>query len=191
ISIIDADFQKDVHARKRSKTKAAEVEHAIRHFVDVNIDEDPELFSSFAAALEKILKDFKDNWDRIYQELEKLRQQIEAKEREQTYGLNRKKQMPIFRIFKAELFDNRELTEDEIAQNVNLTQNAFNVILPEVRTAGFWNSIPAQNRLKSDLQQLFLSVQFSTYPNMMNKWRPLISRLMEWAKENHGIIIRD
>ncbi len=55
ISILDAEFQKDVSTRKRSKTKAAEVEHAIRHFIDLNIDEDPELFSSFATELERIL----------------------------------------------------------------------------------------------------------------------------------------
>lgn len=191
ISILDDDFQKDVQARKRSKTKAAAVEHAIRHFIDVNLDEDPELFSSFAQALEQILRDFKDNWDKIYEELEKLRQRIEAKEKEQTYGLDRKRQMPIFRIFRAELFDNRDLTEDEIAQNVDLTQNIFDVIQREVRTAGFWQLIPAQNRLKAELQQLLLSERFVTYPNMLAKWQPLISRLMEWARENHAIIVRD
>lgn len=50
-----------------------------------------------------------DNWALIYQELEKLRQKMAAKEREQTYGLDRKRQMPIFRILRAELWDNRDL----------------------------------------------------------------------------------
>ena len=190
ISILDADFQNDVKARTRSKTKAAEVEHAIRHFINLNIDEDPEMFSSFAAALERILQEFKDNWDRIYQELEKLRQKILAKEKEQTYGLDRKKQMPIFRMVRAELFDNRELSEDEIGQTVNLTQHLFNLISQEVRFAGFWTSTPSQNRLKGELQHLLLSEDFSGYPNMLAKWKPLISRIMEWARENHGVIIR-
>jgi type I restriction enzyme R subunit len=190
ISILDADFQKDVKARTRSKTKAAEVEHAIRHFIDLNLDEDPELFASFATELERILQEFKDNWDRIYNELEKLRQKILAKEKEQTYGLDRKKQMPIFRMLRSELFDNRTLNEDEIAQAVDLTQNLFNQIVQEVRSAGFWNSTPAQNRLKGELQHLMLSERFSGYPNMLAKWRQLVSRLMEWARENHGAIIR-
>ncbi len=79
ISILDADFQKDVHTRTRSKTKAAEVEHAIRHFINLNLDEDPELFASFATELERILLEFKNNWDRIYDELEKLRQKNSRK----------------------------------------------------------------------------------------------------------------
>jgi type I restriction enzyme, R subunit len=190
ISILDADFQKDVKARKRSKTKAAEVEHAIRHFINLNVSEDPELFASFASELEKILQEFRDNWDRIYQELEKLRQKMAAKEKEQTYGLDRKKQMPIFRMLRVELFDGHNLSEDEIAQTVNLTQNLSNLIVGEIVSAGFWSSTPAQNRLKAELQQLMLSEEFSKYPNMMARWRPLITRLMEWARENHGVLAR-
>lgn len=190
ISILDADFQKDVNTRTRSKTKAAEVEHAIRHFINLNLDEDPELFASFAAELERILLEFKNNWDRIYDELEKLRQKILAKEKEQTYGLDRKKQMPIFRMLRAELYEGRELNEDEIAMAVNLTQHIFNQIAQEVRSAGFWNSTPAQNRLKAELQQLLLSEEFNACPNIMAKWRPLVSRLMEWARENDTLIKR-
>ncbi|MGB8648872.1 MAG: HsdR family type I site-specific deoxyribonuclease [Anaerolineae bacterium] len=191
ISILDADFQKGVQARTRSKTRAAEVEHAIRHYIELNIDQDPELFTSFAEALEKILQEFKDNWDKIYAELEKLRQRMAANEKEQTYGLDRKKHMPIFGIFKRELFDNRELTPDEIAQNVDLTQNTFNLIRQEAQIAGFWNSIPAQSKLKGELQGLFMLERFGGLPHMFDKRLALISRLMEWAKENHGTIMRD
>jgi type I site-specific deoxyribonuclease, HsdR family len=42
ISIIDESFLDHISKRNRTKTKAAEIEHAIRHFIDVNIDEDPE-----------------------------------------------------------------------------------------------------------------------------------------------------
>jgi type I restriction enzyme R subunit len=137
ISIIADDFQKHVKTRKREKTKAAEVEHAIRHYIDINIDEDPELFASFAEALEEILKNFKGNWKAIYEELEKLREKIKNREKEETFGLDRKKQMPFFRIFKSELYENKDLNEDEIAQNVNLTQHVFNLVSREIRLAGF------------------------------------------------------
>jgi type I restriction enzyme R subunit len=190
ISIMDDDFQKGVQQRRRDKTKAAEVEHAIRHYIDINIDEDPELFASFAEMLEQILQQFADNWDLIYQELEKLRQKMAAKEREQTYGLDRKRQMPIFRILRAELWDNRDLNEDEIAQNVDLTLNTFNLIEREARTAGFWDSTPAQNRLKGELQQLLLSPRFAGLPNMFGKRQVLVSRLMEWARANRETLAR-
>jgi len=191
ISIIADDFFDKVKTKKRTKTKAAEVEHAIRHFIDLNIDEDPELFASFAKALEEILKNFKGNWKVIYEELEKLREKIKNREKEETYGLDRKKQMPFFRIFKAELFDNRDLSEDEIARNVNLTQHIFNLVSNEIRLTGFWDSTPAQLKLKAELQKMLLSPEFKDLPNIITKRNEIISRIMELAKTNHFKIIND
>lgn len=189
ISIIADDFFDKVKTKKRTKTKAAEVEHAIRHFIDLNIDEDPELFASFANALEEILQNFKGNWKVIYEELEKLREKIRNREKEETFGLDRKKQMPFFRIFKAELFENRDLSEDEIAQNVNLTQHIFNLVATEIKLTGFWDSAPAQLKLKAELQKMLLSPEFKDLPNIITKRNEIISRIMELSKTNHFKII--
>lgn len=191
ISIIADDFQKGVKAKTRTKTKAAEVEHAIRHYIDINIDEDPELFASYSQTLMEILEKFKGNWKAIYEELEKLREKIKNREREETFGLDRKKQMPFFRVFKAELFDNRELNENEIAKNVNLTQHVFNLVSNEIKLTGFWDSTPAQMKLKAELQKLLLSPDFGKLPNVVKKRKELISRIMEIAKTNHFRIIED
>ena len=43
------------------------------------------------------------NWQKIYEELEKLRERIRSASKEPTYGLHRKKQMPFFRMFDREL----------------------------------------------------------------------------------------
>lgn len=191
ISIIADDFFDKVKTKKRTKTKAAEVEHAIRHFIDLNIDEDPELFASFAKALEEILQNFKGNWKIIYEELEKLREKIRNREKEETYGLDRKKQMPFFRIFKAELFDNRDLSEDEVARNVNLTQHIFNLVATEIKLTGFWDSTPAQLKLKAEIQKMLLSPEFKDLPNIITKRNEIISRIMELAKTNHFKIVNN
>jgi type I restriction enzyme R subunit len=97
--------------------------------------------------------------------------------------------MPFFRIFKAEIFDNRDLTEEEISQNVNLTQHVFNLVAIEIKLTGFWESIPAQSRLKEELQKLLLSPDFSRLPNIITKRNEVISRIMELAKTNHFTIV--
>jgi type I restriction enzyme R subunit len=191
ISIIADDFLDKLKTKKRTKTKAAAVEHAIRHFIDLNIDEDPELFASFAKALEEILQNSKGNWKVIYEELEKLREKIRNREKEETYGLDLKKQMPFFRIFKAELFANRDLTEDEIARNVNLTQHIFNLVATEIKLTGFWDSTPAQLKLKAEIQRMLLSSEFEDLPKIITKRNEIISRIMELAKINHFKIVND
>ena len=190
ISILDDNFQNDVEMRTRTKTKAAEVEHAIRHYLDVDLNDDPELQASFAEALAQIFQDFQDNWNRIYEELEKLRQRIINAHREPTYGLHRKKQMPFFRCFKREIFGENEVTEDEIPLLVNLTQEVFQEVKRELNLTGFWETISARNKLKSDILKTLVQPPYvERLPNLMSNHVKIISRVMEIAEKNNDIIL--
>ena len=189
ISILDENFQQDVDRRTRTKTKAAEVEHAIRHYLDVELDDDPDLQASFAEALAQIFQDFQDNWTKIYEELEKLRQRIINTRTESTYGLHRKKQMPFFRIFKREMFGENEIGEDEISILVSLTQQVYLAVERELELVGFWESIPARNKLKSEIQTTLLQPSFVKLPNLAKNRSQIISRVMEIAENNNDIIL--
>jgi type I restriction enzyme, R subunit len=190
ISIIDEDFFKEVGRRTREKTKAAEIEHAIRHFIDMKLNIDPELYASFAEALEQILAEFRDNWKEIRKRLEELRLKMINAEQEPTYGLNRKKEMPFFRVFKKQFFDGQTLSDDQISVLVSLTQEVFNRLATELQLKGFWDSIPAGNRLKASLQELLLSREFfDKLPNVMQKRGEIISRIMEIAESNNDTIL--
>ena len=189
ISILDEDFLKQVEKRKRTKTKAAEIEHAIRHHIVISFDADPELYASFVEVLRQILQDFKDNWQRIYEELEKLRERIRNAEREPTYGLHRRKQMPFFRILKKEIFDTQDLTDNDIGSLVSLTQEVTGTLERELRLTGFWDNVPARNRLQGELQRSLLSEQNAKLPSMLQKWQPIIARIMELAQANNDVIL--
>ncbi len=208
ISILDADFQKQVGKRSRTKTKAAEVEHAIRHHLDVELDDDPDLQASFAEALAAIFEEFRNNWNRIYEELEKLRIRIINARKEPTYGLHRKKQMPFFRMFQRELFGAAAAVsepdalmaaepvasyglskEDRISLLVDLTQKVFLAVERELKLTGFWESIPARNKLRADLQGILLAPEFSKLPGIVKNRAHIITRIMEIAEKNNDIIL--
>ncbi len=217
ISILDEDFQKEVKKHVRTKTKAAEIEHAIRHHLSVDLNDDPELQTSFSEALAKILEEFANNWKKIYEELEKLRQRIVDAGNEPTYGLHRKKQMPIFRILKREIFgegaigdlskvaavefkpgDSRMIDdepvygmkeEERISKLVALTQELYGEIERELKLVGFWESIPARNKLVADLQKTLLQPEFKHMPGLVMNRKHIISRLMEIAEKNHDTIL--
>lgn len=190
ISILDDDFEKEVVAlRKRTKNKAAAIEHALRHHIDVDLDDDPDLQASFAAALAEILEQFKDNWDKIYKELEKLRERLKNVENEPSYGLHKKKQMPFFRMFKRECFGDTALDDDTIALLVSLTQQIFIVVERELHLTGFWDSIPAKKKLEAELQKVLLSPDFKTIPALIKKRKPLITKVMEMAERKNDVIL--
>lgn len=208
ISILDKDFERNVGKRTRTKTKAAEIEHAIRHHLDVELNDDPDLQASFAEALAKIFQDFHNNWEKIYEELEKLRECIKSASKEPTYGLHRKKQMPFFRSFKREISGLTEnnpvqlgmvaepraaygLTEEEkISILVDLTNKVFLVVESELGLAGFWESIPARNNLKAKIQNdILLQPPFVYIENIKDKKDQIISRVMEIAEKNNDVIL--
>lgn len=189
ISIMDEDFLKDVAKHRRNKTKDEKVYHAIRHHLDIELDDDPDLQASFSQALEEIFRKFRDNWDKIYEELEKLRVRIINASKEPTYGLHRKKQMPFFRSLRRETYAETKLDDDAIASLVSLTQQLFLVIEIELRLTGFWESLPARNKLKAEIQKTLLAQEFSSLPNLVQNRAQIISRIMEIAEKNTDIIL--
>jgi type I restriction enzyme, R subunit len=189
ISILDEDFQKEVKTHNRTKTRAAEIEHAIRHHLDIELDDDPDLQASFAEALSKIFEDFRDNWNKIYEELEKLRQRIVDADKEPAYGLHRKKQMPFFRMLKKEIFGDMALDEEGISALVGLTQQIFGEVERELKLTGFWESIPARNKLRADIQRTLLQPEYAKLPGLVQNRAHIISRAMEIAEKNNDAIL--
>jgi len=190
LSVLDPNFQIQAQRRNGTKTKAAEIEHAIRHHIEVNYDEDPALFASLVQELERILRDFAGNWEIIAQEMERLRQKLMALEEEETHGLDRKRQMPIFRLLQAELLGSAVPLEAQVVQIVNLTQLLFHTIQTEMRQAGFWDAPLKQNRLKSELQRILLGPHHYSFGPMMEQHSSIVARLMERARRNDKVIRR-
>ena len=206
ISIFDTDFESEVGKRKRNKTKAAEIEHAIRHEITIHGSEDPDLYASLAEAMEAILVDYKDNWDEIYKRLEELRRKVLKQKNEPTYGLHVKKQMPFFRLLKGLIFsavvESAEtsaeeedttheviLNDEQVGQLVRLTQSVTGVLEQELPLTGFWDNIAAQKQLQQRLKmEVLLSPEFYNLPGLHQNLNAILSRLMETAHTNHDTL---
>lgn len=164
--------------------------------MDIELDDDPELQASFSKALTAILQEFKDNWQKIYEELEKLRKRIIEAANEPTYGLHKKKQMPFFRMFQAELGGAMEQhpayqgkLDERIAVLVDLTQQVYLAVERELKLTSFWESVPARNKLKAEIQQILLSEAFRRLPHIVANRNQIISRVMEIAEKNNDRIL--
>lgn len=189
ISILDERFFEHVRTRSRARTQAAEIEHAIRDHINVELEDDPDLQASFSEALNEIFRLYIDNWEEIRKRLEELRERIRNAQREETYGLSRKVQMPFFRMFRNEIFSSNELTEDNISTLVALTKEIVEKVKLEIALTGFWDRIPMQSKLKGDLQKTFLSQEFGKLPGIFTNYNQIITKVMEIAKKNRDTIL--
>ena len=97
--------------------------------------------------------------------------------------------MPIFRMLKKEVFGDADLDEDAISSLVSLTQQLFNEVERELKLTGFWESIPARNKLKADIQKTLLQPEFAKLPGLVKNRGHIISRVMEIAEKNHDTIL--
>ena len=114
--------------------------------------------------------------------------------------------MPFFRMFCREIFGDLEQEnqpikagtgdlpksygkEKKISISVDLTQQVFLVVERELKLAGFWESIPARNKLKSEIQRALLQKDFSSVSKLLKNRAQIVSRVMEIAEKNNDIIL--
>jgi type I restriction enzyme R subunit len=128
VSILSDEFKSKVdHLNRTPKSKASEMEHAIRWHIKVNIDKDPTLYSRFKDRLEMIMNSYKENWEEIVKELGKLRDEM---------NVERKKEEPFFDLINTFLksTDNNELIRTQI-----LTDNVLMILKDTVNIKNFWD----------------------------------------------------
>ncbi|MBC7451161.1 MAG: type I restriction endonuclease subunit R, partial [Cytophagales bacterium] len=180
ISILDDKFFENVKAHKREKTKAAATEHAIREIININVDEDPDLYASFAEELSRILSAFRDNWEEIYKLLEELRKKMKAAQQEDTKGLNRKTQMPIYRKLHSLIYDKKDdLNDDEINNLIIWVKEIYGMLKTELALTGFWQSAANKNKLAGEIQNYLASFGGSAFTNR----KVIASEVLAWAKD--------
>jgi type I restriction enzyme R subunit len=59
----------------------------------------------------------------------------------------------------------------------------------ELKLTGFWESIPARNKLRAELLMLFVSPRFKGLPGIVARRDALISRVLEIAERNNDAIL--
>ena len=184
ISILDEKFFENIKTKKNKKAKAAKVEHALKEIIEINCDDDPELYASFSNEILRILSEFKDNWDMIYKLLEELRKKMKTAQEENTHGLNRKTHMPIFRKLHVFIYEKKDnLTDDEINNLIIWTKDIFGMLKVELSLVGFWNNPASIAKLKGEIAHYILD-QCQTITNAFNNRNQIAEEILAWAKDD-------
>jgi len=79
--------------------------------------------------------------------------------------------------------------DDKISRLVGLTQQVSLAVERELKLTGFWESIPARNKLRAEVQRILLAPEFSKLPGLIMNRAHIISRIMEIAEKNNDAIL--
>ena len=77
VDLLAKDFKEKVDAHKTPRSRASEIEYAIRHHININLVQDPIYYRSLSERLEEILQ-HEDKWDLLEQEIMEMRENIEV-----------------------------------------------------------------------------------------------------------------
>jgi type I restriction enzyme R subunit len=78
VDLLSPDFKEKLSSHTTAKSRASEIEHAIKHHIKIKIDDDPEYYKSLSERLEEIIQKHAQKWDDLVQLLLDLRDHIET-----------------------------------------------------------------------------------------------------------------
>jgi len=151
ISIMDTSFDEFLNGQHSDKAKASEMEHAIRHHISENFENDPEFFKPLSERLEEIIDSQKENWDKLVQDLKVFLEKAKAGRWDTAIDWLKSKQMPFFDIIKNTIFEDGKITDEQTSKIIELTIEIYEILIRELDTVDFWNDDIAQKRLKKQM----------------------------------------
>lgn len=181
VSILSDEFKQKVdYLNKTPKSKASEMEHAIRWHIKINLDKDPTLYSRFKDRLETILNAYKENWDEIAKELGKLREEMAEGRKQDIEGIS---------IVEAPFYDllaNSLSLKEEGA--INKTKDLIHTLMPILQETAairnLWSDKPAERKRIEGLIED--EIHYSMLPGISEKSTELTVELMALAKNREA-----
>jgi type I restriction enzyme R subunit len=136
------------------------------------------------------LEEYRENWEEIVRELEKLREDMKkGREAENTFGLDPKKEMPFFGVLKMSLFGKEpieNLTEEDIGLLLDLTKDVVSILEREITVEDFWDNSNRIKRVRSYIITQVLLPKGVERKLLKEKRSEIAQRIMELAYHIFG-----
>ncbi|MDP7280914.1 MAG: DUF3387 domain-containing protein, partial [Candidatus Poribacteria bacterium] len=164
IDLLAKDFKEKVDAQKTPRSRASEIEYAIRHHININLEQDPVYYRSLSQRLEEILQQHRDKWDLLEQKLMEMRQNMEV-EREDTatqVGLPAN-QMPFYNTSHDAIITStgqQQLDDQTQQQVVDLVQELVQMIETACTMVDFFNKDNEVKRVRRDIRRTLMQSGF-------------------------------
>ncbi|MGX7827665.1 type I restriction endonuclease subunit R [Actinokineospora sp. 24-640] len=148
-SITAADFEAKVEDLRSDRAKASEMEHAIKHHIRENLEDDPVHYETLSQRLDNILRQFDGQWDQMYAAMKGLLDDVRAGRQSDDSGLDPNTQLPFLDLLRQDVERRRRALTPEIQEVLcAVTIDIVSLIGNEIRVVGFWENAHAQETLR-------------------------------------------
>ncbi|MFE6134871.1 type I restriction endonuclease subunit R [Bacillus sp. NPDC057893] len=185
IDILSDIFEEKVKKNKRSaRSKASEMEHAIRKVININIQKDPAFYISLSRKLEAIIAGYRHDVEAMFEELSKLYQTMKQGRSQRDNPFNKE----IGLIFYDYLATKLTTPEYHQGKLVKLVLEIMNISQTRVKMVDFWKRENSIKEYRSALEDRFFEAgieEFYDYELV----KGLAGDIAELAKIHHQELI--
>ena len=152
VRINDVAFAEHVNQIDSDRTKASEMEHALRHHIREHIDEDPAYYGKLSQRIDDILERLEDRWDQIALEFEDLITDVnDGPTDEDDTGLDPTTELPFHNQMVEKVATSQP---DASEQLITLTTSLVDEIRRIIGVIGFWDNATKQDDLRKAIKRI-------------------------------------
>jgi type I restriction enzyme, R subunit len=189
VNLLSDDFFSEINKLgNHAKSKASEMEHAIRRHIKVNTEKDPSLYKRFFERLQQILERYKGNWENQVEEFTKLHEDIAKGRKEQKVeGLN-EQELPFYDLILMYAYEDGSVVVDEDKVLIKeLASILVNKLQDAINKPDFWKGRESDIRtLRGEIDDLF---DFSEVDALSVMHEKLSVEVLNLAKKRHQELI--
>ncbi|WP_024298990.1 type I restriction endonuclease subunit R [Methylomicrobium lacus] len=188
IELLSEDFiaKLNEHAGGNAEAKASEMEHAIRKHCTVHHDEDPAFYKSLAEKVENLIDQYQDQWDKLAEELEKLRAVAIEGRKQGEEGMS-KEATTFYEHIANEAFDNGEVPADVKPKMKALMEAIVETLQHSIGSIDFWHNSDKQKKTRSEIKT---ALTLTGIVELKENRERIAIEVMKLAKNRHDELLK-
>ena len=188
VELLSDDFiaQLNQHAAGNAEAKASEMEHAIRKHCTVHHDEDPAFYKSLSEKVEHLIDQYQEQWEKLAEELEKLRTEAIEGRKQGEEGMSREA-TTFFEHIANEAFENGEVPPKARAEMKVLMEAIVETLQESIGSIDFWHNSDKQKKTRSEIKT---ALTLTGIPELKAKRERIAVEIMKLAKNRHDELLK-
>lgn len=186
IDLLAQNFKEKLQEHKSPRAKASEIENAIKHHIDVNLEQDEEYYKKLSERLKKIVEKHKEHWDEMVQLLLDFRDNIEANRQQEASDLGLSDtEFAFHNILIAEIVritQNESIDESTHREVKQVVMGLVKMLDDATDIVDFFNKQDEIKKVKQNIKRRIVETSFDD-PDLR---RAVMDRFMELAKVKFG-----
>jgi type I restriction enzyme, R subunit len=188
VELLSTDFidQLNQHAGGNTEAKASEMEHAIRKHCTVHNDEDPAFYQSLSEKVENLIDQYQDQWEKLAEELEKLRTVAIAGRQQGEEGMS-KEATTFYEHIANQAFVNGDVPATAQPKMKLLMEAIVETLQDSIGSIDFWNNSDKQKKTRSEIKT---ALTLTGIAELKTNRERIAIEIMKLAKNRHNELLK-